>query len=281
MFNKIIVPLDGSSLAECALEPAVALAAAGQLELILISIPAFEKILLPGAAGNGFAWPDQLLELARDQSESYLAETALRLGPERLQVRTEVREGDVAGAIVDTAAAEGASLIVMSTHGYSGLTRWVLGSITEKVLRASTCPVLAVRSTAPIGNLLIPLDGSLLAESVLEPALEVAHALAAQVTLLRVVDFDNASYEEAKDYLHKTADRYRHLADMGQPVVMFGPAAQSILEVAQTHHIDLIAMATHGRTGLRRWVYGSVTEKVLRSAGRAMLVVRPNASTLH
>jgi nucleotide-binding universal stress UspA family protein len=281
MFEKVLVPLDGSSLAECALEPAISLTEEGQRELILLSVPAFEKILLPTSAGNGFTWPEQLLELARNQSESYLAEVAGRLATPELKIRTEVREGDVASAIVDAAAAEGAGLVVMSTHGYSGLTRWVLGSITEKVLRAVACPVLVVRSPTAIGRILLTLDGSRLAETALEPTLEVAAALEAQVTLLRVVDFDNSSYEEAKDYLHGMAERCRSRATMGPAIVMFGPAPQSILEVVQTHHIDLVAMATHGRSGIRRWVYGSVTEKVLRTARRAMLIVRPSAHELN
>jgi nucleotide-binding universal stress UspA family protein len=192
-------------------------------------------------------------------------------------VRLETREGDVGSAIIDLAAAESAGLIVMSTHGYSGLTRWVLGSITEKVLRASSCPVLVIRSTMPLARILVTLDGSQLAEAALGPAAEMARCLDAQVTLLRVVDFDDASYEEAKEYLRQVAERLGQQVALGPAIVMFGPAPQSILEVIQTHQIDMVAMATHGRGGLRRWVYGSVTEKILRTARRAMLIVRPSA----
>jgi nucleotide-binding universal stress UspA family protein len=281
MLDRIVVPLDGSALAECALEPAISLAQQDKGELVLVSIPAFEKILLPSSTGNGFAWPEQLLELARNQTDSYLSEVGHRLASPDLRLRTETREGDVGSAIVDLAAAENAGLIVMSTHGYSGLTRWVLGSVTEKVLRAAPCPVLVVRSAAPLSRILVTLDGSSLAETALAPAIEVARRLDAQITLLRVVDFDDASYEEAKEYLHQAAELFGQQAAIGPAVVMFGPAAQSILEVIQTHHIDLVAMATHGRSGLRRWVYGSVTEKVLRSARRAMLIVRPAAHELN
>ena len=136
-----------------------------------------------------------------------------------LHIQTRLVEGDVAGAIVDTALSEQVDLIVMSTHGYSGLTRWVLGSVTEKVLRSAPCPVLAVRAARHPQKVLITLDGSPLSERAIEPGLAVAQSLNAAVTLLRVVPrvstdgkldeherglsrrMQEDLIEEAKDYL--------------------------------------------------------------------------------
>jgi len=208
-------------------------------------------------------------------------------------VHPEVREGSVAEIIVDSAAAGKVDLIVMSSHGYSGLTRWVLGSVAEKVLRGAPCPVLVIRSPRPVRRILIPLDGSALSEQALTPGLSLAAGLGAEVTLLRAIprvdvkeieQLDQAERglgRRLEEELREDAGQYlRNLAaarpEMGiKTAVVNEPAADSILDYAEKHATDVIAMSTHGRTGLGRWVYGSVTEKVLRGAHHSMLVVRP------
>jgi nucleotide-binding universal stress UspA family protein len=206
-------------------------------------------------------------------------------------------EGNVASAIADTAAAEGVELIVMSTHGYSGVTRWVLGSVTEKVLRTAPCPVLAVRTPNPIQKIAITLDGSELSERSLEPGLELAQRLHADVTLLRCVPYAaiNSSLDEvehglgrrmqqdlideAANYLAARSASYARSGVEIKTEVRVGPAADNIYEFVETYGTDLIVMATHGRTGVQRWVYGSVTEKVLHSVKTSLLVVRPVSAT--
>jgi nucleotide-binding universal stress UspA family protein len=184
---------------------------------------------------------------------------------------------------------------VMSSHGYSGLARWLLGSVAEKVLRGADCPVLVVRSIMPITRILITLDGSPLSAHVLEPAMQIARRTLADVTLLRALppldpyelqamDAHEAGLgqrlreelrDQAQTYLWSAAEPYARQGMTIHTVVEYGEAAQTIMDYAERAEIDLIAMATHGRTGLRRWRYGSVTEKVLRATGRSMLVVRP------
>jgi nucleotide-binding universal stress UspA family protein len=258
MFKKILVPLDGSELAAHALEPASELAKHVNGELLLMSVAA----------------------------DSHCT------------VHVAVKEGDTASVIVDTTAEEDIDLIVMSTHGRSGFTRWMMGSVTTKVLHKTTCPVLAVRSAEPICRVLITLDGSELAEQALEPGFEVARRLGAQVTLLTVqeeAEIDSETirqleraekglgkrekhriYERDEAYLQDLAFRYEAATDVKtQIAVADGPVAPGILHFAENWHANLIVMATHGRTGLRRWVYGSVTEKILHSAHCGMMIIRP------
>lgn len=298
MFSKILVPLDGSKLAERALEPALALGRKYKGEALLLRVPIPEPALIPSVDGYA-AYLSSLSDRVRDDEwrdcESYL--TAIRKAneDEALFLRTEVAAGDVAEVILDTAIEKKIDLIVMSTHGYSGITRWVLGSVTEKVLAHAPCPVLIIRSPQPIRSVLIPLDGSELAECALPPGLELATRFDCPVTLLRVVDeltgFERMQLgvggqdlaNRLQDGMCHEAERYLEglvasQAEGGlsiQKAAAIGPTASRLLDYAEKHNIDLIVMATHGRSGLARWVYGSVTEKVLRSAHCSMLVIRP------
>lgn len=307
MFKKVLVPLDGSPLAEHALQPAIRLArpAADELgsgRIILLQVPVYEEAMIPLAAGGNMYWseaPDaaERQHTARRQAESYLHTFRVTHERPRLTITTKVTEGDVAGVIVDTAAEGNVDLIVMGTHGRSGLSRWVMGSVAERVLHSAPCPVLTIRSDTPIRHMLITLDGSPLAEKILEPALMVAEKLGCEVTLLRVEQPPDYSPKfvrelekveqglgenyvmdvsaQTQNYLESLLGRFRRRGLPLKGVVSYGPVAQAILDYAEYHDVDLIAMSTHGRTGLQRWVYGSVTEKVLRSSPCAMLIVRP------
>ena len=235
------------------------------------------------------------------ESHTYLESVQSSQARRSFSVSTAVLDGDPASAILDMAEQKMADIIVMSSHGYSGLTRWLLGSVAEKVLRGAACPVLVVRSPQAIRRVLIPLDGSDLSSHVLAPAIAAAQGLGASVTLLRVVpelheqeryELDQLEpglgrrlveelQEDAKSYLRRVAETHQRPGQMIEHEVRTGPAAGAILRYAAQHPIDLIAMATHGRTGLGRWVYGSVTEKVLRAGSYSMLVVRPRVDALN
>jgi nucleotide-binding universal stress UspA family protein len=172
----------------------------------------------------------------------------------------------------------------------------MLGSVTERVLRGSPCPVLVVREAISFCKALIPLDGSPLAESALQPGLALAQVLGCHVTLLRAdqgeelgsveqgllqmadagacQELAEQSDDRLNYYLECLARQHRSSELTIDTIVLQGKPAEAILAHAESEAIDLIIMATHGRTGLSRWVYGSVTEKVLRQADRAMLIVR-------
>lgn len=303
MLQKILVPLDGSTLAERALSPAMSLAQPVQGEVTLLRVPWVHPISIDEYSGSTeWLYPDQAQEQTVNDAVAYLDEIGGQWAREGVTVRTKVVIGDAASVILDAAAMLAQELICMTTHGYSGLTRWVLGSVTERVLRAAPCPVMVVREPRAIRHILIPLDGSTLAERALEPGLEVALRLDARVTLLQVatgipVPHDaiyqmetmernvgeylaSSTIDHAKIYLEAVAQR---LAERGVQIsteVTDGFAAQRIVDYGVSHDVDLIVMATHGRTGLRRWAYGSVTEKVLRSGQCSLLVVRPNEDEL-
>lgn len=297
MFKNILVPLDGSALSERALAPVFTLAEQAGSQVLLMRTPVVEVAMVPTVEffGNySLRGLDQAVEKARLEAREYLDGLQRTRPRPKITVLGEVVDGDPAEAILQTAAARQADLIVMSTHGYSGVTRWIMGSVTERVLAHAPCPVLVIRSDAPLKKMLIPLDGSELAEAALAPALQVAGAFGAAVTLLRVVkEIPTRHVEELDTVEHGLGLRVQdELADEAQAylaevvkrrpgqalatAVRSGPAPSTILNFVETQGVDVVAMATHGRTGAQRWVYGSVTEKVLRNSHDfAMLVVRP------
>jgi nucleotide-binding universal stress UspA family protein len=299
MFNKILVPLDGSELAERALNPALSIAEMVGGAVTLLCVPEFEKIVLgePAVYGREPA-ENSYNHLSYRQAEEYLYHICRSRSLPGVKLYPEIVDSeDVAGTIVDTAADEQIDLIVMSTHGYSGLTRWVLGSVTERVARHAPCPILVIRNSEPIQRILVPLDGSELAEQALTPALALTKALNGQLLLLRVESWTEvdpgtahqldqiekglgerlyASFEdEAEAYLHDLIQQRGEKELIIRKAVTTGQPAAEIIQFAEDRQIDLIVMATHGRTGLSRWMHGSVTEKVLRGGQRNLLIVRP------
>jgi len=290
-FKRFLVPLDGSPLAECALPVARELARRTNGVLVLLRSPEYVEAQLPSAVEFSLYLPQgrdltDYYQKVREESKAYLAGVAKRVGAD-VTVETLVEEGERAGAIVDAAADEDIDLIIMTTHGRTGLSRWVLGSVAERVLHEAPCPVLILRSdhacagdsqkaVSALRSILIPLDGSPLAEEALPVGLALAEAMGGALTLLRVQPpGPSDGYLESAAARHGDPDiplRAEILirADTGSSTV-----AQAILDYAEQNDVGLIAMSTHGRGGLQRWVYGSVTQKLVGHGNRAMLVVRP------
>jgi nucleotide-binding universal stress UspA family protein len=298
MFKRILVPLDGSELAELALPPAVQLAEATGAELLLLRSMMPSYMMTPVVAGDyGWIWPENSIDSMREEARDYLTSVQMRYARPDVRWLQLLVEGDPASQIVDTAFEEAVDLIVMSTHGWSGFTRWTMGSVTERVLQHAACAVFVARSDQPVKRMLITLDGSLLAERAIEPALSLASGLDARVILLRVTEplfatEPQVQYEwsigeemvpetvqrrqgEAEAYLCDVAIRHGHVGTEMELRVVNGPTVDTLLEFAKQNEVDLIAMSTHGRTGLRRWLYGSVTAKVMRRFDGHMLIVRP------
>ncbi len=300
MYKRILVPLDGSQLATNALHPALALAKANEGIIVLLRVPVYQKQLLPEkvAAVYNRLRPPEEKEWVQQRMQRYLRSVRqLTLGQE-ISLETLVIDGEPASVIVDTAESEIVDLIVMSTHGRSGLARWWLGSVTQKVLRAARHPVLIVRSDKVPAGMLITLDGSATAEAALEPARQIALSLGIPLSLLRVLepldttDIDQtlpdneveqlmqqlaeARQEEAVAYLEQVKASLQVPDEIVvDTAVLVGPPADIILDFAQSNKIDLIAMSSHGQSAEARWAYGSVTEKVIHRADQAVLVVRP------
>jgi len=303
MFEKILVPLDGSQLAELALQPALAIARHSGSKITLLNVPVRQQVVLPSSAGYGPPIYERTAEYALKREEQYLARMQDENADPNIEFDIKLEEGDVAGVIVDTAVGCEADLILMTTHGYSGFTRWMLGSVTERVLRHAPCPVLVIRRGGELKKSLITLDGSRLAEQALSPGIEIGRLLGCETSLIRVDQEEKlssvemgflevASSDLCQDLSLEDADRVSYYLDcvsnqfgtedypLGKAVVR-GKPAESILKYIDEHGIGLVAIATHGYGGLKRWTYGSVMEKILRKADCAMLVVRPPTEALN
>lgn len=288
--KTIIVPLDGSELAEQALPFATTLARHQHAEIVLTT-----------AITAGDRWIDDGIVRkweAEEQAgvEAYLRSIVDKLEEQGIRVRSHVDWGHPQVVIESVADREGADLIVMTTHGRSGVTRWTMGSIADKVLRTTNTPVILIHPTlhasAPesVRSIAVALDGSPLAEAALPEAERLARAMGASLLLVRVVVPPALLYgaqglpgampvledleDDARVYLEQTAERI-HRHDLKVDVaVAVGVPAEVILGLAGDSGADLIAMTTHGRSGLDRWMFGSVADAVVRHGELPVLIIR-------
>ena len=274
MLERVLVPLDGSDLAAAILPQIRRILLHKDAEILLV-----QGVYVPMNATAEAVRAARHPPRPRREGPGGRRRT-LRSGGARAP--TVVRIGAGADVVLDVAAEEKATLIAMTTHGRSGIARWIRGSVAEKIIRASRVPVLALRSfpAAPpaelsLRRLLVALDATDTSLEVLEAALEIASVFGASATLLHVCDGPACALPVPE--LTRAYERFRQRGLDVQPVMKQGDPALQILDAARELKADLIAMTTHGRTGLRRWALGSVTEKVLRSAETPLLVVRPNA----
>jgi nucleotide-binding universal stress UspA family protein len=283
---KVLVPLDGSRLADGVVAHVRRLARAEPVEATLLHVSPEYLSTAEEAARRG-------------PVEDHLAAVQRLLAGEGLVVRAEVVVArDEAERIVDTARAQGYDLIALATHGRTGLDRWVRGSVAEKVLRAATVPVYVVNPRGLVvaddgvgawRRILVPLDGSDRAASVLGLAgrFALAGGAEAELVLVHVDEPDvpgvhpvgEVATRQAQARAEAVLASYRErLERSGLRVRVAGrfgrDPAHELLSAAREHGADLIAMASHGRTGLRRWRFGSVAERVLREATTPLLVVR-------
>jgi len=296
VFKQILVPLDGSPLAEAVLPHATVFAKAYGAQLVLMGVvdPAGLEV-----HEDYQRYVSPLVERGQEWFRLYLEEAADRRQREGVSTRTEVAVGPVPETISAYAERSSIDLIAMSTHGRSGPERWMLGSVTDRVLHHCHTPMLIIRPTeqgAPpptVKTLIVPLDGSDLGEAALPYARDVARQMKLRAVLVEVVSPGLATYGEAEAFsgfpeemighMEATAAEYlagiaeRFLADGSQcdTKVLVGPVSASLTEFAKTEPASLIAMSTHGRSGVARTVLGSVADRMVRSSGDAVLVVRP------
>lgn len=278
MLDRILIPLDGSALAESVLVHVRPLLARKDAELLL-----FQVVTLPPSNEADAGEP---LDHLWARATEYLQNVAGRLASEGLRVRTRVVEGFPAREILD-AAKDHADLIAMATHGRTGIARWIFGSVTEKVLRGSPVPVLAIPSFLGIGGeamprgpqevpfrkILVPIAAEQPTLEVLPALTEFARLFGSEVRLLHVCD--GAECSVATPELRSAFEHLRNEGVHAEPLMKQGDPATRILETCREENADLVAMTTHGRTGVSRLLMGSVAEKVLWSANVPILVVRP------
>jgi len=298
MYSKILVPLDGSPVAENALPYARSLARGLKVPVDLLCAIDLAEMERHVSAATGL-FLDTLAEDETRRRAEYLNRIAQSFSG--APVRCKVAKGDAAGVIIEAAAAERDTLVCMATHGRSGLNRWLLGSVAEKVLRGASAPLLLIRASETaqtegekrLGAVIVSLDGSGLAEQVLAPVADLAKKLDLEVILFRAYSIPYGFYEagasyavdpqrlsaeieaEVQQYLEEKRDG---LAKAGLEKLSYaskeGGSADEIIKYGLRNPDKLIAMCSHGRSGVKRWALGSVAETVLRHCAASVLIVR-------
>jgi nucleotide-binding universal stress UspA family protein len=309
MYRSIVVPLDGSLFGEQALPFAVDVArrSAANLQVVHVSVPLADMYTE--------AWPgfeSTVNPALRRRGESYLDCIVRRLEPvvgRDVTVTSALLEGSISEVLQEYVVATRAELVVMTTHGRGPLARAWLGSVADGLIRRLSVPLFLVRPRevpvalnmeVPLRHVLIPLDGSSLAEDILEPAVGFGGLQGAEYTLLRVISplipWNYSGYtpaaayedllaqleqlhaqdrEEAAAYLERVATGLRERGlQVKTQVACHEQPAVAILDEAKTHPDGIVALATHGRSGLPRLFLGSVADKVLRGSTQPVLVHR-------
>ncbi len=294
MFQKIVVPLDGSKEAEHALDVALYFAKLYDAELLLIQVSDL-PITMAESMGQKYL---ELREQLRQESIAYLKRLEAKLQL-RDKVQTRVVEGHPVERLLEVCKEFSADLVVMTSHGRSGFERWLLGSVTESFARRSPAPVLILRGSNPVHlplgkKILVTLDGSTTAEAILPVATSLAEQAQGELVLFHSYhdgvsnSFEFADHElyppkEGERGLDEVADIARTYLDKkvetlkSSSVKAVGKSsksypAEAILEMAEAEDVDLIALTSHGATGLTKWIFGSVAEKILRHADRPILI---------
>lgn len=301
-FRSILVPLDGSPFAEQAVPLALEIGRAARSKVRLVLVHQVPATPLSVEAARFYT----SMELAVRKSErGYLRRLAKQSRkPPGPQVVSALLSGPVDTTLTRYVRDSGADLVVMSTHGRGPLHRAWLGSVADHLIRNLKVPVLLVRpregesvSAAPssIKQVMVPLDGSRLAEAALVPAAALARLLGAGLVLLQVVEplivdttplgphsfgydaeITALRRSEAHDYLKGLAERLGQEGVRATALAVLGPTvAETILDMARRQEVDLMAVATRGHGGIRRLAFGSTADKLVRAAEVPVLVIRP------
>ncbi len=290
----VLVPLDGSDLAAEALPVAASICA---------QIPGSKLILMRALPPSPLAYgylavpeyipPDVYQQMEDDQKQlgrEYLESAASEVSRRGVHIRAYLEQGNAADTILDVAARQQVSLIVMTTHGRTGVARFALGSIADRVVRGGATPVLLLRSfqthewsDTTLRHVLIPLDGSTLSEAPLAGIVpQLAGTVIQHVTLLQVVDpRDGAEVvSRAESYLAQAGSRLRDRLGAKtcaiETLVRSGPVAATILDCTQAAECGVVIMSTHGEAGIGRVAFGGVTDRVLRDGQTPLLLVYPH-----
>jgi nucleotide-binding universal stress UspA family protein len=313
MFERILVPLDGSPRAERAIPTAARIARAFGSSVIVLSV------VTPPVSSGKFsaleAYPKAGTDEELAEATEYLKTLAASEQLGGIATQTQTHAGAVAPTILSAAQELHVELIVMCSHGYTGFQRWRLGSVAEKVIRHASIPVFVLREGGPElattaqqpVRALVALDGSLFSEAILQPAASLTAGLAqataqqGALQLIRVVDLPSSygrfrsqvdSYYDAQmraegkheyeQYLDAVAKRFaegelaKYNLAVSTVVATDADVAEAIVQTAEQGKADFIAMATHGRGGVQHWALGSITERVLHATKMPLFILRPS-----
>lgn len=317
LFKHLLVPLDGSLCAERAVPLAARIARVCEGSLLLLRVVALGDTLEVGIPGLTL-FQQKVLDQELLRARAYLGGLMKRVRClDGIAMRTAVFAGDPAVSILEVARQQNNDLIVLCSHGLTGITRWALGSIAQKVVRQSPVPVLLVPEgaadlrekqpwTRPV-RVLVALDGSPWAEATLKPAAQLCAVLSAplpgELHLVRVLPFSTAAehaqqghtarakqaaIQETQVYLHKIQHQCLETVQGNRPCqittsfAISTDVAGTLLAIAEMGQgestsipCDIIALATHGRSGLTRWVLGSIAERLIEASHLPVLLIRP------
>ena len=307
MYTRIVVPLDGSDISEQVIPYARAFASRLSLPVTLLMAIEPEHPTI-GQSLNPELHSHETEAHRAGHAQGYLSSVAARMQGAGIETGTVVARIEPARSIVDEAAQDPGNLIAMSSHGRAGFARWWMGSVADKVLHMADNPLLIVRSQAHQTvspeqvpeRLIVPVDGSNEAEEILPHVVYLASRMDIPVYLVQVTISEAEYYQamsmglrvlppslpsfrsfsdrvegDARDYV---SDVKRRLQQQGvasvEAQLLQGAPADCIVDLAATHPHSLVAMTTHGRSGVGRMILGSVAERVVRQSGGPVLLVR-------
>jgi len=311
MIGPVIIPLDGSKLAEQAIALAYSMALRMNNDVLLLQVVEKEAKSLPAQSDQAIRI-DELPDYPLSQAKAYLQGIAERLqmegGP---SVSYDVVFGRPGEGIARVANEREASYVVMSTHGYTGFTRWMMGSVADRVLHLTERPLVLIRppqnvtydalekqmtQLPEIKRMVVPLEGLPLAEQILPYVKQLAQAYGEEDIFLfhampafpaGLVPMQTAklkrewlalSQEEAQTYLGNLVNELRRQGHTVQFAIRVGMPAQEILEYTKEVDADLIMMTTHARDGINRFLLGSVTSHIVKGGQVPVMVIRPTTS---
>lgn len=310
MYKSILVPLDGSTFGEHALPLAISIARRAGAGLILLHVHApLKAVYLEGAAFLDESIEDDI----KEQQKAYLEMVAGRVKAVcSVPVETKLVEGEIGASVATEASLNGVDLVIMTTHGRGMLGRFWLGSVADELVRNLPMPLILIRphdetpdlaKEPDLKHIAIPLDGTELAEQIIEPAVALGRLMESDYTLVRIVkpvmavdapvEVSTASQafqsvlsrveaiqsqlqQEALDYLEKVAGRLRNMGlNVQTRVDLEHQPGVAIIHESERSDVDLIAMETHGRRGFSRLFLGSVADKVIRGSSKPVMLHRP------
>jgi nucleotide-binding universal stress UspA family protein len=287
IYNRVLVPLDGSSAAEFAVRFGADLASKHDAELVLLHV---RHLSAPLTAAEQTESKDRMLE----QAQEYLAGLRKDLRAAGIRAQDQLLEShDLPETLLKFVESERISIIVMSTQGRTAMLHGLLGSNVERALNNLPVPILLVRPMYQ--KIIVPLDGSTWSETAIPRAVEIARVHDAEVVLLHVYqskagdyagqwalagqqEIADQTYEQMRDQLVALRNGLRAEGLSAREVLIRSTnPAQAICDFVNAEDgISLIVMSTHGRTGLARWLVGSVAQKVLKEARCPVTLVHPD-----
>jgi nucleotide-binding universal stress UspA family protein len=301
MLNPILVPLDGSQLAECVLPHAVAIARAFDAQVKLLCILEKHQVSTSAQLFDLLNW-----QIKKTKTSLYLEKTKTRFQESGLQAQVTVEEGLVAEEITKIAQSQRVKLIVLSSHGKNGLTPWGISSTSQKIILSAPTSVFIVRANQPQDDnalsetplyqrILVPLDGSQRAENVLPIITQLARFHQAKIHLVQVIqtpelarqmpltgediDLSNRlvarNQQEARLYLEQVKSRsYLEGISVQTHLITSHNAAAELHQLVDLEQINLVALSAHGYSGNHQWPYGSMANNFMLYGKSHLMIIQ-------